>query len=208
MMSISWVPLQRFGNFFEETRVGGIFVTAVRALATVGLLVLAVCVHHGALFFGGRELPRGGLLVIEPYDGMVIGHGVSCGLIPIVRVTGMAKPTCVASVFILHRAFRRERLIGAPRPRSEDHRAEISTTGLRLTSAAKHIDENFLEIPRRPGTRSRRREAPRRGCLASERPSPPGIPVPRGNAKRRSHGHTESRPQPRTTHRGETGARQ
>jgi hypothetical protein len=52
---------------------------AVRALAAVDFLMLIVRVDDHALFFRGRELPRGRLLVIDPHDGMKIRHTFSLG---------------------------------------------------------------------------------------------------------------------------------
>jgi hypothetical protein len=38
--------------------------------------VLSMRVHHRVFLFGRRELPDGAFLVIDPYDGVIMRHGI------------------------------------------------------------------------------------------------------------------------------------
>src|SRR5712675_1403164 len=61
-------------HFLEELRIGRMFMSAVRALAAMYLLMLIVGAHQRPFFFSGRELPHRGFLMIDPNHGMIVGH--------------------------------------------------------------------------------------------------------------------------------------
>src|SRR5882762_2594137 len=61
-------------HFLEDLRIGRMLMSAVRALAAVQLLMMIVGVHERPYFFSGCELPHRGLLMIDPYHGMIVGH--------------------------------------------------------------------------------------------------------------------------------------
>jgi hypothetical protein len=70
---------QNFMYAFERVRdlikilpIGGRLLTAVRALAAVSALMLAVRMDHGVRLFGRRELPNGRALMIDPDDGVIV----------------------------------------------------------------------------------------------------------------------------------------
>jgi len=55
-------------DFIKEVWIGGRLVAAMRALAAMHTLMLVASMDHGARLFGRGELPRGGLLMIDPND--------------------------------------------------------------------------------------------------------------------------------------------
>jgi len=65
---------ERMRDFVEELMIGRRFVAAMRALAAMHP-GLAMRVNHRAFLFGRGELPYGGLLVIDPYNGVKMRHG-------------------------------------------------------------------------------------------------------------------------------------
>jgi hypothetical protein len=63
---------QGLGDIIEKMMIGRRFVTAVRALAAVDLLVLIRGMHHLLFLFRRREMPGGCFLVIYPNDSVVV----------------------------------------------------------------------------------------------------------------------------------------
>jgi ABC-type multidrug transport system fused ATPase/permease subunit len=65
---------ERLRDFVEELVIGRRLMPAMCALAAVHA-GLAVRVNHRVFLFGRGELPDGGLLVIDPYNGVKMRHG-------------------------------------------------------------------------------------------------------------------------------------
>jgi hypothetical protein len=63
---------QRFGDIIEKMMISAGSVTAVRALAAVNALMLILRVYHRLFLFCRREVPGGRLLMIDPYNGMIV----------------------------------------------------------------------------------------------------------------------------------------
>ena len=63
---------ERMRDLIKKMLIGGRLVAAVRALAAVYALMLAVRMDHGIHLFGRRELPSGRALMIDPDDGMKV----------------------------------------------------------------------------------------------------------------------------------------
>ena len=65
---------ERLRDFVKKNMIGRRFMPAMRALAAVHA-GLAVRVNHRVFLFGRGELPDGGPLVIDPYNGVKMRHG-------------------------------------------------------------------------------------------------------------------------------------